>query len=272
MAGFQSLALHSVRHFSLAMATINLRKLKEEVLANNYPKLEGEFQPPTRSIVCKPTRSKPSVAANDDQVSVIAVPEKQAVDEDSDFGDRASDSEWLIHPEAAGSEAGGSLLSGSRQQALKQAADEAAEIRACVVRARQRNDMQVAELALHPEETVHTYMYISSLMVSKSVLSLQEMSDQGPLHTNRTCTFMTKGHCTDNHGYWTLTNGVLEAWFNYRWESGGDSHMMLLHPTRLYRMDDVTWEGMDDKAGIIRLVHVRSRARHGHKWTYSKPL
>ena len=41
---------------------------------------------------------------------------------------------------------------------------------------------------------------------------------------------------------------------------------------RLYRMDDDTWEGMDDKAGIIRLVHVRSRARHGHKWTYSKPL
>ena len=83
---------------------------------------------------------------------------------------------------------------------------------------------------------------------------------------------MTKGHCTDNHGYWTLTNGVLEAWFNYRWESGRNSHMMLLHPTRLYRMDDDTWEGMDDKAGIIRLEHVRSRARRGHKWTYSTPL
>ena len=67
------------------MATWHLRKLKEEVLANNYPKLEGEFQPPTRSIVCKPTRSKPSVAADDDQVSVIAVPEKQAADEADGF-------------------------------------------------------------------------------------------------------------------------------------------------------------------------------------------
>ena len=252
------------------MANVPSRSLKD------LPKVEGEFiRPWHKKGFQPPTRSKPSVAADDDQVSVIAVPEKQAADEAneaSDFGARASDSEWLIHPVAAGSEAGGSLLSGSRQQALKQAADEAAEIRACVVRARQRNDMQFALLALHPEETVHTYMYISSLMDSKSVLSLQEMSDQGPLHTHRTCTFMTKGHCTDNHGYWTLTNGVLEAWFNYRWESGGDSHMMLLHPTRLYRMDDDTWEGMDDKAGIIRLVHVRSRARHGHKWTYSKPL
>jgi hypothetical protein len=271
---FPGQALHSVRYFSSAMATWHLQVLKDEVLAHIYPNVEGEwlapwhlkgYQPPTRS---KPSASSASAAADDDQVSVTAVPGKQAADEAdevSDFGARASDSEWLIHP--ANTEAA------DRAEALKQAADEAAEIRACVVRARQRNDMQVSLLPLHPDETVHTYMYISSLMVGKSVLSLQEMSDQpGYWATSRTCTFMTKGHCTDNHGYWTLTNGVLEAWFNYRWESGRNSHMMLLHPTRLYRMDDGTWEGMDDKACIIRLEHVRSRARHGQKSTYSEPL
>ena len=47
---FSGQALHSVRYFaplfSLAMAAWHLQKLKEEVLAHNYPKVEGEWLEP----------------------------------------------------------------------------------------------------------------------------------------------------------------------------------------------------------------------------------
>ena len=215
------------------------------------------FQPPTRS---KPSASSASAAADGDQASVTAgfcvFPEKQAADEAAVDGDRASDSEWEIHPN-------------------KQAADEAAvEIKACVVRARQHNDMQLGVRPLckwqpkSPNEIVHMYTYISSVSSARNILTLHQMRDG-----TRTCTFMTRGHCTDSHGNWTLTKGVLTACFNYRWESGRRAtDMMPLHPTRLYRMDDFIWEGIDDKACIIRLEHVQSRARHGEQWTHSEPL
>ena len=47
----------------------------------------------------KPSASSASAAADDDQVSVTAVPEKRAADEAdevSDFGARASDSECAV--------------------------------------------------------------------------------------------------------------------------------------------------------------------------------
>ena len=116
------------------------------------------------------------------------------------------------------------------------------------------------------DEVVHVYTYYSSGVPWPATLSLRQKGE------SRTCTFMTKGHCSDDHGYWFEDNGVLKACFNYRWQGPQSRDLPLpLHPSVLYRMDG-GWFGEDDKACQIRLEHVRSIIRVGTRWSLTSEL
>ena len=125
-------------------------------------------------------------------------------------------------------------------------------------------------------EVIHVYMYESSGVDWTASLSLKETPK------GRTCSFHTKGHCSDYHGSWELAANCAEltARFNYRWKLAAcgmrTTDGMPLHPTVLYRMLDedgnAAWEGLDDKMHTIVLKHVKSVARHGRHWKRTAEL
>ena len=86
---------------------------------------------------------------------------------------------------------------------------------------------------------------------------------------------MTRGHVSDDHGSWSLSDrGILTVHFNYLWRIGRPAlENMPLHPTLVYRGEEgqdgaaATWVGEDDKGAQITMTWVRSRARTGKNWS-----
>jgi hypothetical protein len=120
------------------------------------------------------------------------------------------------------------------------------------------------------DDLKHIYTYRSSGVQHDAVLILHEI--QGL----RLCEFMTRGFIAPPHGVWRFSqdNQTLIAKFNYRFNDDGsqDPELMPWHPTRVDRVDQDTWSGMDDKACIVDMVHVRSLIRSGNFWVPTSPL
>ena len=120
------------------------------------------------------------------------------------------------------------------------------------------------------DEVEHIYTYRSSGVKHDAVLILHETRGR------RLCEFMTRGFIAPPHGEWRCSEdgATLIAKFNYRFNDDGsqDSADMPMHPTRVDRVDQDTWSGMDDKACIVDMVHCRSLIRSGKFRRPTSPL
>ena len=120
------------------------------------------------------------------------------------------------------------------------------------------------------DEVKHIYKYRSSAVPWDAVLILHEIRGQC------LCEFVTRGHMAPPHGEWRLSEdgGSLTSRFNYRFNADGtqNSETLPLHPTRVDRLEEGCWSGMDDKACFIELEHCRLLIRSGRFWHPTAPL
>ena len=132
-------------------------------------------------------------------------------------------------------------------------------------------------VAQEPDEIVHIYEYHSSQVERTAILNLRQVGTTIPI---RQCEFMSGGCLTNVHGMWVLSEDEFElrVAFNCRHHGGrNEADDLPLHPCILHRIptliegspppfERATFTGVDDKAAMIQLVHVRSLAKAGGRW------